>query len=175
MFGKKQNQREPRDLREAEERFARNEQVGKNISSEIAKLKSVPRGELPDAVFVLFMAAKQQNERIRAEVKAQLAHEAEYGGTRQHDLATFQAEEVAQSLREHSIPSQTFVERLAEQLSEARFAVPGRDAVSMIAAMLREQRLEGILEGLRLAGLLNEAPNRRNDSAAMNELRKDRA
>jgi hypothetical protein len=31
----------------------------------------------------------------------------------------------------------------------------------MVAAMIREQRLEGILEGLRLAGLLNE-PRKRN-------------
>jgi hypothetical protein len=31
----------------------------------------------------------------------------------------------------------------------------------LVAAMIREQRLEGILEGLRLARLLNEVPNRR--------------
>jgi hypothetical protein len=38
------------------------------------------------------------------------------------------------------------------------FTIQQQDAVSMMAAMIREQRLEGILEGLRLAGLLNEAP-----------------
>jgi hypothetical protein len=45
-----------------------------------------------------------------------------------------------------------------EQLPDVHFTIQQQDAVSMMAAMIREQRLEGILEGLRLAGLLNEAP-----------------
>jgi len=49
---------------------------------------------------------------------------------------------------------------MSEQLPDVHFTIQQQDAVSMMAAMIREQRLEGILEGLRLAGLLNEAPKR---------------
>jgi hypothetical protein len=48
---------------------------------------------------------------------------------------------------------------MSEQLPEVNFTIQQQDAVSMMAAMIREQRLEGILQGLRLAGLLNEAPS----------------
>jgi len=53
---------------------------------------------------------------------------------------------------------------MSEQLPDVHFTIQQQDAVSMMAAMIREQRLEGILEGLRLAGLLNEAPRRRRTS-----------
>jgi hypothetical protein len=53
---------------------------------------------------------------------------------------------------------------MSEQLPEVHFTIQQQDAVSMMAAMIREQRLEGILEGLRLAGLLNEASKRRHAS-----------
>jgi hypothetical protein len=49
---------------------------------------------------------------------------------------------------------------MSEQLPEVHFTIQQQDAVSMMAAVIREQRLEGILQGLRLAGLLNEAPKR---------------
>jgi hypothetical protein len=49
---------------------------------------------------------------------------------------------------------------MSEQLPEVHFTIQQQDAVSMVAAMIREQRLEGILEGLRLAGVLNERRKR---------------
>lgn len=49
---------------------------------------------------------------------------------------------------------------MSEQLPDVHFTIQQQDAVSMVAAMIREQRLEGILEGLRLAGVLN-APSKR--------------
>lgn len=171
MFGKKQRRDESNETHEVEARFVRNERAGTEISTGIAKLKNVPRGELPDAVFMLFMAAKQQNELVRKSIRDRLCHDADVCGGTEHDLATFRAEEAVAGLREHGIASQTFFQWLSEQSPEASFAVSQRDAVSMVAAMLREQRLEGMIEGLRLAGLLNEAPNRRHDGAAMNELR----
>ncbi len=171
MVGKKQHRNGLRETHQAQERFARNERAGTEISAGIAKLKNVPRTELPDAAFVLFMAAKQQNELIRRSIGDRLGHDADIGGRGEIDLAGFRAEEAVVRLREHSITSQTFFEWLSEQSSEAMFAVPRGDAVSMVAAMIREQRLEGILEGLRLAGLLNEVPNRRHDGAAMDESR----
>jgi hypothetical protein len=51
---------------------------------------------------------------------------------------------------------------LFERLPEVRFTVHQQEAVSMLAAMIREQRIEGVLEGLRLAGLLNESSRDRH-------------
>jgi hypothetical protein len=48
---------------------------------------------------------------------------------------------------------------MSEQLPDVHFTIQQQDTVSMMAAMIREQRLEGILQGLRLAGLSNEAPS----------------
>lgn len=62
---------------------------------------------------------------------------------------------------------------MSEQLPDVHFTIHEQDAVSIVAAMIREQRLEGILEGLRLAGLLNKARRtlplreRRSDRSAM--------
>ena len=60
---------------------------------------------------------------------------------------------------------------MSEQLPEVHFTIQQQDAVSMMAAMIRVQRLEGILEGLRLAGLLNEAPKSRHGSPETGESR----
>ena len=75
------------------------------------------------------------------------------------DLATYLAEDAGYALRDHVTNPQTFFEVMSEQLPDVHFTIQQQDAVPM-AAMIREQRLEGILEGLRLAGLLNEAPKR---------------
>ncbi|XSC42949.1 hypothetical protein ACF1BQ_033120 [Bradyrhizobium sp. RDT10] len=53
---------------------------------------------------------------------------------------------------------------MSEEFPDVHFTIQQQDAVSMVASMIRVQRLEGILEGLRLAGLLNKAPNRRRIS-----------
>jgi hypothetical protein len=88
-----------------------------------------------------------------------------------HDaIGTPLAEEVLVALRVGRVVlgtignPQTFFEAMSEQLPDVHFTIQQQDAVSMMAAMIREQRLEGILEGLRLAGLLNEAPKRRRTS-----------
>ena len=75
------------------------------------------------------------------------------------DLATYLAEDAGYALRDHVTNPQTFFEVMSEQLPDVHFTIQQQDAVPM-AAMIREQRLEGIVEGLRLAGLLNEAPKR---------------
>ena len=80
------------------------------------------------------------------------------------DLATYLAEDAGYAFRDHVTNPQTFFEAMSEQLPDVHFTIQQQDAVSMMAAMIREQRLEGILEGLRLAGLLNEASKRRRTS-----------
>jgi hypothetical protein len=59
---------------------------------------------------------------------------------------------------------------VSEQPPDVHFTIPQQDAVSMVAAMIREQRLEGMLEGLRLAGLLNEAPKRSRGGPQTNDV-----
>jgi hypothetical protein len=163
MFGRRRREKILRE-HEAEEvqaRFERNKRDGKAIYAGIADLKKVPRENLPDAVFLLFMEAKQQSELIRRSIKDRTHYDFNFGGTIDGDLATYLAQDVAYALRDHVTNPQTFLEAMSEQLPDVHFTIQQQDAVSMVAAMIREQRLNGILEGLRLAGLLNEVPSRR--------------
>jgi hypothetical protein len=53
---------------------------------------------------------------------------------------------------------------LSNRSPEIAFTIEQQDAVAMVAAMIREQRLDGILEGLRLAGLLSTPSKNRHDA-----------
>jgi hypothetical protein len=134
-------------------------------------LKKVPSENLAEAVFVLLMAAKHQSELIRQSIKDHAGYHYDFEMFRGGDLATYLAEDAAYALRDHVTNTQTFFEVVSEQLPDVRFTIQQQDAVSMVAAMIREQRLEGILEGLRLAGWLNEAPKRRRPSPETDGLR----
>jgi hypothetical protein len=161
MFAKKQQKR--RDYQEVEtrERFERNERTGKDIYARIADLKNVGREDLADEVFILFREAKHQSQLIRQTIKDRTQYEFDFGGMNEGDRATYLAEETASALRDHLTNTQTLFQVLSEHLPDVHYTIQQEDAVSMVAAMIREQRLEGILEGLRLAGLLNE-PRKRN-------------
>ena len=163
MFGRTRRQKRLREhnAEEAQARFERNERAGKTIYAGIADLKKVPRENLPDAVFLLFMKAKRQSELIRRSIKDLTHDDLNFGGMNDGDLATYLAQDAAYALRDNVTNPQTFFEVMSEQLPDVHFTVQQQDAVSMVAAMIRQQRLEGILEGLRLAGLLNEVPSRR--------------
>ncbi|MEH2626389.1 hypothetical protein V1292_004444 [Bradyrhizobium sp. AZCC 1719] len=163
MFGKTRREKRLRehDAEEAQARYERNKRAGKTIYARIADLKKVPRENLPDAVFLLFMEAKQQSELIRRSIKDRTHYDFNFGGMTDGDLATYLAQDAAYALRDHVTNPQTFFEAMSEQLPDVHFTIQQLDGVSMVAAMIREQRLDGILEGLRLAGLLNEVPNRR--------------
>src|SRR3982074_3958898 len=64
MFTKKRREKILREHenRQTQERFERNERAGKEIYARMAQLKNVPRENLPDAVFMLSMAAKHYGE-----------------------------------------------------------------------------------------------------------------
>ena len=161
MFGKSRRERmRERNAREAQARFERSERVGKTIYAGIADLKKMPRENLPDAVFLLFMEARQQSELIRRSIEDRTRYDANFDAV-DGDHATYLARDATHALRDHVTNAQTFFEAISEQLPDVHFTVEELDAVSMVAATIREQRLDGILEGLRLAGLLNEVPNRR--------------
>src|SRR6202051_3458056 len=155
MFGKKRREKILREHegQQAQERFERNERAGKEIYARMAELKNVPRENLPDAVFMLSMAAKHQSERIRHSIKDRTRYDFDFDTLTDGDLATCLAENAAYALRDHVTNPQTFFEAMSEQLPEVHFTIQQQDAVSMMAAMIREQRLEGILEGLRLSRL----------------------
>jgi hypothetical protein len=166
MFQKKRREKILRqdEARQAQERFERNERTGKHIYARMAELKNVARENLPDAVLMLFMAAKHQSEQIRQSIKDRTQYNFDFDALMDGDLATYLAEDAGYALRDHVTNPQTFFEAMSEQLPDVHFTILQQDAVSMVAATIREQRLEGILEGLRLAGLLNEAPKRRRTS-----------
>jgi hypothetical protein len=70
MFRKRRRERilREQEARQTQERFERNERAGKEIYARMAGLKKIPREHLPDAVFMLFMAAKHQSEQIRQSI-----------------------------------------------------------------------------------------------------------
>jgi len=172
MFGKKRREKLSRgpEAHDAEKRFARHERAGKEIYDRIADLKNVPRDNLPDAVFMLFVEAKRQSELIRTSIKETAGHDFDSGGTVDGDLATYLAQDAVSALRDCVTNPQTFLAAMSEKTPEVQFTISPQDAVSLLSAMIREQRLDGILEGLRLAGLLNKVSKRRHASPEADEL-----
>lgn len=132
------------------------------IQAGIARVRHVPREQLVDMAFLLSMAAKQRSEAIRQSISGSAAAEFEFGSMANGGLADYLAEHAVAALRRHEANAPTILDLLFERAPEARFAIEQRDAVSMLAAVVREQRIEGILEGLRLAGMLNEPSKHRH-------------
>jgi hypothetical protein len=160
MFAKKQQKRRVYQTAKIRERFERNERTGKDIYARIADLKNLARDDLAHGVFMLFREAKHQSQLIRQSIKDRTQHDCDFGGMSEGDRATCLAEDTAYALREHVTNPQTLFQAMSEQLPDVHFTIQQQDAVSMVAAMIREQRLEGILEDLRLAGILNEPSKR---------------
>jgi hypothetical protein len=162
MFRRRKSRSRARDARQVQQGYELNTSSGRDIQARIAELRSMPREKLADAVFLLSMAAKQQSERIRRSIKERAEAEFEFDPPRNGDIADYLAEEAVSVLRHHEADVPTLIDILSQRSPDVDFTVHQRDAVSMLAAMIREQRLEGILEGLRLAGLLNESAKNRH-------------
>ncbi|GLR85221.1 hypothetical protein GCM10007857_19310 [Bradyrhizobium iriomotense] len=122
----------------------------------------MPREKLVDTVFMLSMVAKQQAGLIRRSINERAQSDFEFDPPPSGDLAAYLAEDTVSTLRHHVADVPTLLDLLSERSPAVHFTVHQRDAVSMLAALIREQRLEGILEGLRLAGLLNESSKDRH-------------
>jgi hypothetical protein len=132
-------------------------QIGsEDLRDRIAALRSLPREKLADAVFMLWMETQQQGELIRCAVRQRVEGEAGPGPTPNVDLAAYLAGEAVSSLRHHEVGVPSLADVLVQRSPEVRFTVDRTEAVMLLAATIREQRLDGILEGLRLAGLLSE-------------------
>jgi hypothetical protein len=134
----------------------RNESSGKAIEARIAQMRSLPREQLADAVFMLSIEARQQSALIRQAIKDRAEAEFAFDPSPDADLATYLAEDAVSTLRHHDADLPTLLDVLIQRSPDVRFTVDQEEAILMVAALIREQRLEGVLEGLRLAGLLNE-------------------
>lgn len=145
------------------QRPARSERPDKELQARIGDLRSVPYDKLADAVFLLSMAAKQQSEQIRRSILEQAEIEIEPHSSPKGDLADFLAGEAVSFLRHHEQGSPSLMRILSSRSPDVAFTIEQQDAIAMVAAVIREQRLDGILEGLRLAGLLNKPSKSRHD------------
>lgn len=133
-----------------------------NLQARIAALRTLPREQLADAVFMLSMEARRQSEVIRHAVRQRAEVEIETVTPSDNDLGTYLASEAVSTLRHHTASVPTLLDALVQRPRGNRFTVRHQEAVALLAAMVWEQRLEGILEGLRLAGVLNEASRDRH-------------
>ena len=137
-------------------RNARDESSSQDLQARIAQLRALPRDKLADAVFMLWVEAKQQSSLTRQAIKERAPVEPDLDPSPDADLATRLAADALASLRHHDADLPTLLDVLLQRSPEVRFAVRQEEAVAMLAATFREHRLEGILEGLRLTGILNE-------------------
>ncbi len=117
MFRKQRREKILREheARQTQERFERNERAGIEIYARMAELKNVPRENLPDAVFMLSMAAKRQGEQIRQSIKDRTRYDFDFDAFADGDLATYLAEDAGHALRDHVTHTQTFFEAMFEQ------------------------------------------------------------
>ncbi|MCA1453587.1 hypothetical protein I6F35_10230 [Bradyrhizobium sp. BRP22] len=162
MFRRRKSGSRAADARQAQQGHERNKSSGRDIQARIAELRSTPREKLADAVFLLSIAAKQQSEQIRQSIRERAEAEFEFDPPAKGDIADYLAEETVAVLRHHEVDVPKLIDILSQRSPDVDFTVHQQDAVSMLAALIREQRLEGILEGLRLAGLLNESSKNRH-------------
>lgn len=157
----------PRDAGHPRESHGRNDGAGRDIQDRIAKLRSVPREKLADVVFMLSMSAREQVGLIRKAIKERAQVEVEFDPQSHRDLSTYLAEDAVSTLRHQAATMPKCIDVFRVRTPNIRFTVQQEEAVSLLAAMIREQRLEGILEGLRLAGVLNESPKGRHSGCGV--------
>jgi hypothetical protein len=128
---------------------------GKDIQARITQLRGMPREQLADAVFMILLEARQQTALTRQAIQERADTEFVFDPSPDADS----------TLRQHNLDLPTLLDLLVQRSPDIRFTVEQQDAVLMLATMIREQRVEGILEGLRLAGLLNEPSRDRHAGA----------
>ena len=156
VFGKKQRKARLRVYEEKQirERYERNEQQGADLYRRIAALEKLVPSRLGVEVLMLFKEARHQNELIRQSIKDRTGYDFDAGDPGHGDLATFLAEDVAYALRNNVTNPQTFFEAMSDQFPEVHFTIQQQDAISMVSAMIRAERIHGIIEGLQLAGVI---------------------
>ena len=140
--------------------------VARELQDRITDLKNVSQDQLADATFMLYMAAKQQTEQARHEIDQRAKVQFAFNPPLSGDLPDYLSREIATVLPHHEANAPSLLDSLSGPSRDARFTVCEEKAVLMLAAVIREQRLDGVLEGLRLAGLLTKPPKTRHAGPA---------
>jgi hypothetical protein len=148
--------REIEDRQRAErfEAYTAQEAKGSAIYRRLYKLEeSSDRSRIGEDVLNLLKYARSQTGAIRQSIADRSQVDFSGEPPTEGDVATALADDIASVLREHTCDPQTVWAALSEALPEVKFTVDIYDAVSMIAAMLRQQELIGVVHGLELAGI----------------------
>lgn len=156
MFGSRRRKVDERDERQARERYERCLESGMELNKRMSALHKMDRSRLQGELRVLHADAKHETAMIRQSIADRTGYSFD-GGTPDGDLFTFLAELTVSMVRENSADPQTVMQALADKLPDVRFTVHWYDAVSLGAAMFREQRVVNVIEGLELAGLWKNA------------------
>jgi hypothetical protein len=156
MIRKRKNDSDVDDKLRKSHSHQKTESAARELQDRITDLKNVSREELADAAFVLFMAAKQQTAKARHAIDQRAKVQFAFDPPPSRDLAAYLSQEMVTLLRHYEASAPSLLESLSGRARDARFTVCEEKAVLMLAAVIREQRLDGILEGLRLAGLLTK-------------------
>jgi hypothetical protein len=161
MFGKKSRSREAK--RQVEEKrqaiYKTRKANGAAITKRIYELRQLDPFDRPQTVLGLLKDAKHQLALIRQSI-ADRSHY-DFGPYSEEapeaDIATYLAEDITGVMRENTTNPQTFWQAMSEQFPEVYFTVDWYEATSMVAAMIREMHLAGVIEGLELAGALPDS------------------
>lgn len=152
MFGSRKRTLDEHEEKQARERYERCLEAGMELNKRMVALHKVDRSRLQGDLRVLHADAKHETAMIRQSIADRTGYTFEGGGP-DGDLFTFLAELNVAMVRENSADPQTVMQALADKLPDVRFTVHWYDAVSLGAAMYREQRVVNVIEGLELAGL----------------------
>ena len=112
------------------------------------------RARIGQEVMALLKQAQSQVNAICKSIHEKTKYEVDPGEPLDEgDSATALAEDIAGVMRDYTCNPQSMWQALSEALSNVQFTVDWYDAVSMVAAMLRQERITGIIESLELAGV----------------------
>lgn len=156
MFGKNKRLQEAKErLRKKREKEYRLQQTeGAGLSARLYQLKGSNKKLIAQRVLDLWGEAQHQVHLTNQSIADKTAyHRIDGEPLDEGDVATFIAEHVADVFRENVTNPQTVFEALSDQFPEVHFTVDWHDAASLTAAYLREERLAGVIVGLKLAGI----------------------
>ena len=163
MIRKRKNDSGVDDKQRKQHSHQKAESAARELQDRTIDLKTVSQDQLADATFMLFMAAKQQTEQARHAIEQRAKIQFAFDLPPSGDLADYLSQEIVTALRHYEAGTPSLLESLTGRSRDARlFTVCEEKAILLVAAVIREQRLDGILEGLRLAGLLTKPSKNRH-------------
>jgi hypothetical protein len=159
MARKRLRQIEAAEETERLEAFQRQQAKGTVIYKRLDELhQSDDRTHIGEDVAKLLRYARSQTEAIRQSIIDKTDYDFTSGPTLEGDVATVLAEGVASIMRDHRCDPQTLWQAFSQAFPEVHFTVDWYNALSLVAAMFRQDQLAGIVEGLELAGVTVPRP-----------------